>query len=242
MSDILLFFNELRTKYNSTNKMIITNKIFTQNYNNMHFIVPKIGDKKKILELAKKNIIELKHNLILQHPLQKNFNDILEKVKINLNLKKTPYHIECFDNSNIQGHYAVSSCVVFKNGIPSKKDYRHFKIKTVIGPNDYKTMSEVIFRRYKYNKTLPDLIIIDGGKGQLHAATKILKLLNIINNVEICSIAKRNEEIFFDNSKKPIILQYNSDELKFIQYIRDEAHNFAIKYHRKIRNKNFIKK
>ena len=242
MSDILLFFQELKTKYHSTNKIIITNKLFTQNYDNIKFIVPKIGDKKKILELAKKNIIELKHNLILQQPLEKDFNSLLEKVRIALKLKKTPYHIECFDNSNIQGYHAVSSCVVFKNGSPSKNDYRHFKIQTVIGPNDYKTMEEVILRRYKYNTSLPDLIIIDGGKGQLHAATKVLKDLNIINKLEICSIAKRNEEIFFENIKKPITLQYNSDELKFIQYIRDEAHNFAITFHRKVRNKNFIKK
>lgn len=242
MHDILLFFQELKTKYHSTNKIIITNKLFTQNYNDLQFVIPKIGDKKKILELAKRNITELKHNIILQQPLQKDLNALLEKVKIALNLKKTPYKIECFDNSNIQGYHAVSSCVVFKNGIPSKNDYRHFKIKTIIGPNDYKTMEEVILRRYKYNKDLPDLIIIDGGKGQLHAATKVLKSLNIINNIEICSIAKRNEEIFFNNIKTPITLPYHSDELKFIQYIRDEAHNFAITYHRMVRNKNFIKK
>ena len=167
-------------------------------------------------------------------------NQVLINIKNALNLKKIPYHIECFDNSNLQGTNPVSSCVVFKNGEPSKDDYRKFIVKTVIGPDDFSTMKEVIYRRYYKNDNLPDLIIIDGGKGQLNCAVEILKNLNIFDKIEIIGLAKEFEEIYFYKKSKPIILKENSKELRLIQYIRDESHRFAINFHKKRRSKQFF--
>ena len=156
-----------------------------------------------------------------------------------MHLKRIPNHIECFDNSNLCGTNAVSSCVVFKNGEPSKNDYRHFKVKTIVGPDDFKTMEEVISRRYVNNTNLPDLIIVDGGLGQLHSAVKVLKKLNILEKLDVLGLAKEFEDIYYPNGEK-INLENNSEELKLIQFIRDEAHRFAINFHRKLRSKNFI--
>jgi len=155
-----------------------------------------------------------------------------------------PYHIECFDNSNIQGTNPTASCVVFKNAKPSKKDYRHFKIKTVMGPDDYASMEEVTYRRYKRlleeEKALPQLIIIDGGKGQLSSAVKSLRKLDILDRVTIIGIAKKLEEIYFPGDSIPLHINKKSESLKLIQQARDEAHRFALTLHRNLRSKNFI--
>jgi excinuclease ABC subunit C len=170
---------------------------------------------------------------------------ILELMKKDLQLDELPIHIECFDNSNLQGTNPVSSCVVFKNAKPAKRDYRHYHVKTVEGPNDFASMEEVVFRRYRRlldeGTALPQLIIIDGGKGQLSAATVSLKALGIFDRVTVIGIAKRLEEIFFPDDPVPILLSKKSHTLKIIQQARDEAHRFAISFHRDIRSKNFAK-
>ena len=209
--------------------------------------VPKIGDKKKLLDLSFKNLEyyrkEYYKNKEATDPNQRAIK-LLEQVKNDLQLRNLPIHIECFDNSNLQGTNPVSSCVVFRYGKPSKKDYRRFSIKSIQGSDDYKTMEEVIYRRYKRlleeNKPLPDMIVIDGGKGQLSAALTSLKKLGIHNQVDIISIAKRFEEIYKPNDNYPLYISRNSYTLKLIQQIRDEAHRFGIEYHRKLREKNMI--
>lgn len=169
----------------------------------------------------------------------------MEKMKQDLRLNQLPKHIECFDNSNIQGAYPVSAIVVFRNGKPSKKEYRHFNVKTVIGPNDYATMEEAVYRRYKRvlaeEKTLPQLIVIDGGKGQLGAAIKSLKKLQIDKQVTVISIAERLEEIYYPGDPYPLHLDKRSETLKVIQHLRDEAHRFGITFHRKQRSRNTFK-
>ena len=163
-------------------------------------------------------------------------------MQVDLNLKEKPRHIECFDNSNFQGTNAVAACVVFKNAKASKKDYRHFNIKTVVGPDDYKSMEEVVYRRYKRlleeKQSLPQLIIIDGGKGQLSSAAKSLDKLGLLGKIEIMGIAKRLEEIFFLSDPIPIYLDKRSESLKLIQQLRNEAHRFGISHHRNKRSKN----
>ncbi len=209
--------------------------------------VPKIGDKKKLLDLSLKNLEYYKHDYYKnKEATDPNYRalKLLEQVKNDLQAKNLPIHIECFDNSNLQGTNPVSSCVVFKYGKPSKKDYRRFSIKSVEGPDDYKTMEEVIYRRYKRlleeKADLPDLIVIDGGKGQLSAALKSLKKLGIHNQVDIISIAKRFEEIYKPNDIYPLYISRNSYTLKLIQQIRDEAHRFGIEYHRQKRQKQML--
>ena len=214
---------------------------------NLKFKVPKIGDKKKLLELSLKNL-EYYRKDYYKNKAQTDPNlsslKLLEKVKIDLRLKHLPIHIECFDNSNLQGSNPVSSCVVFKYAKPSKKDYKKFSIKTVKGIDDYKTMQEVIDRRYKQaikqGEKLPDLIVIDGGKGQLSAAVESLKRLGIYNKVDLISIAKRLEEIYKPDDNYPLFLKKSSYTLKLIQRIRDEAHRFGIEYHRKRRTKQML--
>lgn len=160
-------------------------------------------------------------------------------------MKDLPVHIECFDNSNIQGHYPVAACVVFKNAKPAKKEYRHFNIKTVEGPNDFASMEEVVYRRYKRlleeKKELPQLIIIDGGKGQLGAAMNSLRKLEIDEKIAIIGIAKRLEELFYPGDPVPLYLDKNSETLKVIQNLRNEAHRFGITFHRNKRSKDFVK-
>jgi excinuclease ABC subunit C len=160
-------------------------------------------------------------------------------------MERLPVHIECFDNSNLQGSYPVSSCVVFKNAKPSKADYRHYNVKSVEGPNDFATMEEVVFRRYKRllgeGQALPQLIIIDGGKGQLGAAVKSLQALDILDKVTVVGIAKRLEEIFFPGDSIPLYINKKSESLKLIQQARNEAHRFAITFHRLQRSKDFTK-
>jgi excinuclease ABC subunit C len=202
------------------------------------FQIPLRGDKKKLLELSEKNAsyfmnVKLK---IAEKINPERHNRILEKLKSDLRLNSLPIHIECFDNSNMQGTNAVSACVVFKNGKPSKKDYRHFTIKTVEGPNDFASMEEAVYRRYRRlleeNASLPQLIIIDGGKGQLSSALSSLKKLNISEKVKIIGIAKRLEEIFFPEESIPLYIDKRSESLKLIQFLRNEAHRFGLKHYR----------
>jgi len=201
--------------------------------------IPLAGDKKKLLDLAYKNALYVREEKSAgkEKRDQKNKNTrILESIKADFKLHQLPYHIECFDNSNIQGTNAVASMVCFKNGRPSKKDYRHFNIKTVVGPDDFASMHEIVFRRYKRlldeAETLPQLIVIDGGKGQLSAAVEALKELDLYGKIAICSIAKRLEEIYFPEDSVPLYINKKSESLKVIQQLRDEAHRFAITFHR----------
>ncbi len=214
----------------------------------INFKIPQKGIKKELLNLSERNLKYYrldKERQRSQIDPNRRSNEILERMQKDLNLKKLPVHIECFDNSNLQGTNAVSSCVVFKNGKPSKKDYRKFNVKTVEGPDDFATMKEVIFRRYKRlvdeEQELPQLIIIDGGKGQLSAAIESLIELDLIGKLEIISIAKRLEEIFKPNDPIPLYIDKNSSTLKIIQHARDEAHRFGISFHRQKRSKEMIK-
>ena len=210
--------------------------------------VPQRGDKKKLLELAENNIdyyIKQKKRDEISH--QKKVSPaerILTTLKKDLQMDVMPLHIECFDNSNLQGTNPVSSCVVFKNAKPSNKDYRHFNVKTVEGPNDFASMEEVVYRRYKRlieeGKSLPQLIIIDGGKGQLSSAVQSLEKLEILDKVTVIGIAKKLEEIFFPGDSLPLYINKKSESLKLIQHARNEAHRFAISFHRDQRSKNFL--
>ncbi|MBN2662067.1 MAG: excinuclease ABC subunit C [Bacteroidales bacterium] len=211
------------------------------------FKIPQRGVKKELLSLSERNLKYYR----LEKERQRNqvdpnrrVNEILEKMQKDLNLAEVPAHIECFDNSNIQGTHPVAACVVFKNGKPSKKDYRKFNIKTVVGADDFASMKEVVYRRYKRlideQQPLPQLIVIDGGKGQLSHALESLIELGIEDKVELISIAKRLEEIFRPNDPYPLYLDKNSPTLKIIQQARDEAHRFGITFHRQIRGKAMI--
>ncbi|MFN3940483.1 MAG: excinuclease ABC subunit UvrC, partial [Chitinophagales bacterium] len=198
-------------------------------------VVPQAGDKKKLLDLAYKNALYVKEEKEAGRATrEKKQNNVrlLETLKTDFRLTQLPYHIECFDNSNIQGAHPVASMVVFKNARPSKKDYRHFNIKTVTGPDDFSSMREIVLRRYKRLKNealpLPQLIVIDGGKGQLGAAVDALRQLDLYGKIAICSIAKRLEEIYFPEDPLPLYLSKKSESLKVIQHLRDEAHRFAI--------------
>ena len=238
---------EFRTRFESNSREIIVPFIPDIGLENVQFTVPQRGDKKKLLELSEKNvqqykIDQLKHAEKL-NPAQR-ATRILTTLKVDLHLHDLPVHIECFDNSNIQGTNPVSACVVFKMGKPSKKDYRHFNIKTVIGPDDFQSMYETVFRRYRRmldeDQSLPQLIVIDGGKGQLHAATRALEDLDVYGKMAIIGIAKRLEEIYFPNDPIPLYLDKNSESLKLIQQLRDEAHRFGITFHRKKRSKQQV--
>lgn len=203
--------------------------------------MPKIGDKRKLVELALQNALLCKKDFLHQKSnFQEKPNVTLVKLQHDLKLKEVPYWIECFDNSNIQGAHPVAAMVCFKDGRPSKKDYRHYHIKTVVGPNDFASMYEIIKRRYgpKAQEALPHLIVIDGGKGQLHAAILALQAVGIYGKVAIISIAKRLEEIYFPNDPFPLYLNKQSPSLKLLQQLRNEAHRFAVTFHRKQRSKH----
>jgi excinuclease ABC subunit C len=207
--------------------------------------VPKQGDKKKLLDLSLKNAFFIKQNELKKNTKLSNEDRILQLMKEELRMKETPAHIECFDNSNIQGAFPVASMVVFKNSKPSKADYRHFNIKTVEGPNDFASMEEVVYRRYKRlleeNAPLPQLIVIDGGKGQLSSAVESLKKLGLYEKIQVVSIAKRLEEIYYPGDRLPLYISKKSETLKVLQHIRNEAHRFAINFHRDQRSKGTIK-
>ena len=215
---------------------------------NVKQTIPKTGDKKKILDLAFRNLISQKQHYFdikeKQAKKENNSERVLKQMQADLRLTELPLHIECFDNSNIQGTNPVASMVVFKNAKPAKKDYRHYNIKTVEGPDDYASMEEVVYRRYarllKENKALPNLVIVDGGKGQLSAAIKSLKKLDLIGKIPVIGIAKRLEEIYYPGDSYPLYINKKSESLKVIQHLRNEAHRFAINFHRNQRSKNFI--
>jgi excinuclease ABC subunit C len=239
---------EIRERVNSQEKNIIIP--FKPDFliEGFSYTIPKQGDKTKLLDLAYRNCLahsfEIEKRIEAQNPMDKT-NKILTVMKEDLNMADLPVHIECFDNSNLQGTNPVSSCVVFKSAKPSKRDYRHFNVKTVVGPDDFSTMREVVFRRYKRlideEQSLPQLIVIDGGKGQLSSAAESLKELGIIHKVKLIGIAKRLEEIFTYGDPIPLYLDKNSTTLKVIQNIRNEAHRFGIKQHRLRRGKSGIK-
>ncbi len=246
-SAIIEIINKQQSGFEEIKEIILP---FNSDYNffNIKITVPKIGDKLKLIELSQRNAKYFRLDKIKQRTLvdsDRHKKRILNTMKKDLQMNELPVHLECFDNSNIQGAYPVASCVVFKNAKPSKKEYRKFNIKTVEGPDDFASMEEVIYRRYKRLKEekseLPQLIIVDGGKGQLNSAVKSLKKLDLLGKITIIGIAKRLEEIFFPGDSVPLYLDKNSETLKVIQNARNEAHRFGITFHRNKRSKDFIK-
>ena len=239
---------EFRIKFKSTSKETIVPFDIPLDDPNIKLTVPKLGEKKKLLELSQKNVLFFKKEKLNQYEkLNPDLRTerLLTQMKNDLRLTQLPQHIECFDNSNFQGAYPVSAVVVFKDAKPSKKDYRHFNVKTVQGPDDFATMAEAVYRRYKRlleeNDPLPQLIVIDGGKGQLSSAVGSLKKLGIEKRVTIIGIAKRLEEIYYPNDSLPLYLDKKSETLKIIQQLRDEAHRFGITFHRKKRDQGTLK-
>jgi excinuclease ABC subunit C len=240
--DILaLMIVELRERYLSATKEILTNIKVPVAIEGVTLTIPKIGDKRKLVDLSIKNALYYKRERVNRvQEYQQRVNRVVLKLQEDLRLKQPPMHIECFDNSNLQGSNPVASMVCFKNGKPSKKDYRKFNIKTVTGPDDFGSMYEIVFRRYKRlleeELELPNLIVVDGGKGQLNAACQALKDLGIYGDIPIIGIAKRLEEIYTPGDPYPLHIDKKSESLKLIQRIRDEAHRFAITFHRKKRS------
>ncbi|MEJ8758442.1 excinuclease ABC subunit UvrC [Pontibacter sp. H259] len=241
---------QLRQEFESTSREVISNIEVTLPLDNITVTYPQIGDKRKLLNLSLKNAMYLRKEREGRQEKNRELSDqrevrVLETMKKDLRLTELPRHIECFDNSNFQGDNPVASMVCFKNGRPSKKDYRHFNIKTVVGPNDFESMYEIVTRRYRRlldeNQPLPQLIIIDGGKGQLSFAVKALKDLNLWGQVAIVGIAKRLEEIFYPGDNLPLYIDKKSESLRLIQRIRDEAHRFAITFHRSKRDASTLK-
>ena len=238
---------ELRQRFESTSKTIYCSHSLDNVWEDLSITIPKIGDKKKLIDLSLRNakymLLDKQKRKINNIEKQDN-KRILEQLQKDLSLIDRPRHIECFDNSNTQGTNPVAACVVFKNARPSKKDYRHFNIKTVVGPDDFASMEEVVYRRYKRlleeEQPLPELIVIDGGKGQLSSAVKSLDKLKLRGKVAIIGIAKRLEEIYFPLDSVPLYLDKRSESLKLIQQLRDEAHRFGIMHHRKQRGKDSL--
>ena len=241
---------QLRDTFKSDAEEIIVPFVIRYPEKNIILTVPKGGNKKKLLELSEKNanyfIEEIKNKERLHLDTKKgNKHKLLEQLQQDLQLPDLPQHIECFDNSNFQGSYPVSAMVCFKNAEPSKKDYRHFNIKTVKGINDFASMKEAVYRRYKRvleeNDGFPQLVIIDGGKGQLGAANEAIKELKSLGKTTLIGLAKNEEEIFFTGDKEPLKLPYNSESLKLVRRIRDEVHRFGIRFHRQKRSKGTFK-
>ncbi|KQT25675.1 excinuclease ABC subunit C [Chryseobacterium sp. Leaf405] len=239
---------EIRQKFDSNSKEVLLPFHLSVEIPNVKLIVPKVGDKKRIVELSEKNAKEYRLEKLKQVQIidpERHANRIMAEMQKLLRMPVEPRHIEGFDNSNIQGTNPVSACVVFKDGKPSKADYRIFHPKTVVGPDDFKTMEEVIFRRYKRmldeGENLPQLILIDGGKGQLSSAVKSLRILGLYGKITIVGIAKRLEEIFFPEDPIPLYLDKKSETLKILQRVRDEAHRFGVRHHRTRRTNSTIK-
>jgi excinuclease ABC subunit C len=247
--ELLVFaINELRTRFQSDAKEIILPFIPEEKWENITYTVPQRGDKKHLLELSERNLngyIKDRNKQIELVDPERHTKRIMQTMMKDLRMTEEPRLIECFDNSNIQGANPVSAMTVFRDGRPSKKDYRHFNVKTVVGPDDFATMEEVIYRRYSRvlndGLELAHLIVIDGGKGQLHAALVSLEKLNLVGKVAIIGIAKRLEEIYFPGDSIPLYLDKRSESLRIIQQIRDEAHRFGITHHRLKRSKSTIK-
>ncbi|MBU2950627.1 excinuclease ABC subunit UvrC [Tamlana agarivorans] len=241
-----LAITEIRQRFNSNSKEIYV-PFNVDLGHEMKVTIPKLGDKKHILDLSLRNAKYYRMERFKQIKIvdpDRHANRIMAQMKIDLRLSEEPRHIECFDNSNIQGTNPVAACVVFKDGKPSKKDYRHFNIKTVVGPDDFASMEEVVYRRYKRlveeEQPLPQLIIIDGGKGQLSSALKSLDDLGLRNEIAIIGIAKRLEELFYPDDPIPLYLDKKSETLKVIQFLRNEAHRFGIEHHRNRRSKGAL--
>ena len=241
---------QLRATFNSEAKEIIVPFAVEYPANDIIQSIPQAGDKKKLLELSEKNVNyfkeELKKNkmLLLENKTAEQIMEVLQQLQIDLQLSATPTHIECFDNSNFQGSFPVSAMVCFKNGLPSKNDYRRFNVKTVTGINDFATMSEVVYRRYKRieeeQQPFPQLVIIDGGKGQLSAAMESIKKLNLEGKTTLVGLAKNEEELFFYGDQQSIKLPWGSESLKLIRRIRDEVHRYGITFHRNLRSKGSL--
>ncbi|TXD46303.1 excinuclease ABC subunit UvrC [Polaribacter sp. IC073] len=242
-----LFIVEIRQRFNSQSSEIYTP--FKVNIGeSVKVTIPKLGDKKRIVELSERNAKYYRMEQFKQVQIvdpERHVKRIMAQMKKDLRLSVEPRHIECFDNSNIQGTHPVAACVVFRDGKPSKKEYRHYNIKTVVGPDDFGSMEEVVFRRYKRlleeEQSLPQLIIVDGGKGQLSSALKSLDLLGLRGKIAIIGIAKRLEEIYYPDDPIPLYLDKKSETLKITQYLRNEAHRFGITFHRNKRSKSAIK-
>lgn len=239
---------ELRERFNSQSREIVVPfELDFKQAENLLFTIPQRGDKKNLLELSQKNakfyMMDKHKQEKLTHP-EKHSERILNQLKKDLSLKELPIHIECFDNSNLQGTNPVAACVVFKNAKPAKRDYRHFNIKTVVGPDDFASMEEVVHRRYSRliseGEDLPQLIVIDGGKGQLSSALTALERLDLRGKIAIVGIAKRLEEIFFPGDSIPIYIDKKSESLKLLQFLRNEAHRFGITHHRNRRSKEAL--
>lgn len=247
-ADILAFaISQLREKFNSHSPEIIVPIEIEYPDTNVQLTIPKAGDKKKLLELSEKNVhyfreeLRKKKRLQLVNKTDEQHMEALEHIKKDLQLPALPVHIECFDNSNFQGSYPVSAMVCFKNGVPSKKDYRHFNVKTVTGIDDFASMYECVYRRYKRlkeeNQSLPQLVIIDGGKGQLGAAMRAIADLDLLGKMTLVGLAKREEELFFPGDSESLKLSWDSQSLNLIRFIRDQVHRFGITFHRNQRSK-----
>lgn len=244
---LTLAISEFRGRYDSHSKEVIVPFAIDIDDASIKFTVPKLGEKRKLLDLSQKNVHFFKKERIDQYEKlnpEIRTERLLTQMMKDLRMNQLPRHIECFDNSNFQGKYPVSAIVVFRDGKPSKKDYRHFNVKTVEGPDDFATMEEAVHRRYRRmldeGTELPQLIVIDGGKGQLSSALKSLKLLGIDKQVTVIGIAKRLEELYYPGDQYPLYLDKKSETLKVIQQLRDEAHRFGITFHRKKRDKGTL--
>jgi len=243
---LALFIVEIRQRFNSQAPEIYVP--FPLNLGeHIQVTIPKLGDKKRILELSERNAKYYRQEQFKQIKIvdpDRHVKRIMAQMKKDLRLSEEPRHIECFDNSNIQGTNPVAACVVFKDGKPSKKEYRHYNIKTVKGPDDFASMEEVVYRRYKRllaeDESLPQLIIVDGGKGQLSSALKSLEILGLRGKIAIIGIAKRLEEIYYPDDPIPLYLDKKSETLKITQFLRNEAHRFGITFHRNKRSKSAI--
>ena len=239
---------EIRQRFSSDSPIILVPFKPDILLDKIQYVIPKAGEKLKLLELAERNAIYYKleqKKKRMEHSPQVRTGKNLEKLKNDLHMPYLPVHIECFDNSNILGTNPVAACVVFRSAHPSKKEYRHFNIKSVVGPDDFSSMEEVIFRRYKRmieeNQSLPHLIIVDGGKGQLSSAMKSIDKLGLREKITVIGIAKKLEEIYFPGDSVPLYLDKNSISLKIIQQLRNEAHRFGINFHRDKRSKEMLK-
>lgn len=236
---------EMRQRYGSDAREIIVPFIPELKLNGVEFTIPQRGDKRSLLTLSEKNVKQYKIDKLKKSEMlnpEQRTTRILKAVQSDLRLKELPWHIECFDNSNIQGTNAVAACVVFKKAKPSKNDYRHYNVKSVAGPDDYASMREIVERRYvrllNEGSPLPQLIVIDGGKGQLHAAVESLQKIGLYGKIAVIGIAKRLEEIYYPGDSVPLYIDKNSETLKLIQQLRDEAHRFGITFHRQKRSKS----
>ena len=245
---LLIAIAEFRLRFESNAKEIIVPIALDMEIPGTEFLIPQRGDKKKLLELSERNVEYYRKEKQKQSDLvdpERHTKRILALMKKDLRLQEEPRHIECFDNSNFQGAYPVSAMTVFKDAKPSKKDYRHFNIKTVEGPDDFATMEEVIYRRYKRmldeNQEVPQLIVIDGGKGQLSSAMESLDKLGLRGKMTVIGIAKKLEEIFYPGDSIPMYLDKKGETLKVLQHIRDEAHRFGITHHRSRRDNGTLK-